>query len=171
MDNLPYLAFVLIYPDGYIDKMEIDNRTSHVEYFKELRTTSPRFEKICGKCNYDIGIHTEFDLALVKAGVIALYNFNLKDISLNHDFVSSNMLSSFKNFIPNKLGSMDQLEQLKFFHSGYPEQYLKYFKGPKDVVINCVYFDELNYDDITIFINQEEDRLLELEKDRKKEFK
>lgn len=166
--TLAYLAFILIYPDGYVDKMMIDKREYHVDYYKELRTKSQRFSQICGKCNYNDGVHNDFDVALTKAGIVVLYNYNLKDIADDYQIVSDKWLPGFFNFLPKKLGSLEQLELLKTFHTIYPKENITYNIGPKDRVVNFQYFDDKTYDEITEFIIEEEKRLNELEENKER---
>ena len=165
MDGLPLSAVMLLYPDGTIEKKLITDKDHHIDYFKELLLESPKFAKICSRCDYSSGLHTTVDLALAKANVVLLINFNLYEIANDRSSLDYD-LPNFIGYLPHELGSLEQLEYLRFFYDNYPFNKVIFNRLIKKDAKKYEDFKEFNYEDVDGFIDSEKNRL---EKENKEE--
>lgn len=159
MDDLPKTAILLIYPDGEIEKCMITNHRFHIDYLKELLRKSPRFAKICRKCNYTSGIHISHDEALALNGVIAMYNFNIRDIVDDLSLLYED-LPSFEVFLPRSFGSMEQLDLINYFYENYPQRKMGFYKlKEKYELTGMMNFDDVSYEDFGSYVREEKEKL------------
>ncbi len=107
MDDLFKQAIVLIYPDGYVERIPIGTTYPHSLILKEHLAESKRFCDLCGHLDFDVGFHMHIDLVLLENQVIAIYNYSLKEIIEDPSYIY-NFPPQFKVFIGNKYGSEQQ---------------------------------------------------------------
>ena len=85
LENIKKYALILIYPDGYIEKVKRDDRQFHMEYFIELAENAARFKEIINQKNIYIPdkeeaifmLTYEIDYKLAKDGIIVIHNLFL----------------------------------------------------------------------------------------------
>lgn len=107
--DLKNIALLIIYEDGYIDYLNIDDEKYHYFYYKKLVESSIRFNDLCGCCNFNYGIHYHADNILSENKAIILQNYNLKDIVEDYYYSVNNMIKFFVYF-PEKFGSLEQID-------------------------------------------------------------
>ncbi len=104
MEELNYQAIVLIYPDGFVEKIPITHLKFHWEYLKEHIKYSERFASLCGDLINDVN-HFPLDKGLAANGICLLYNWNIREIveekPLDH--------IHFLYYLPSTFHSLKQL--------------------------------------------------------------
>ena len=126
MDDLFNQAVVLIYPDGYVESIPIEDIYPHSLILKNHLTKSKRFYDLCRNLNFDIGIHMHIDNVLLEHGVIAIYNYNLKEIIKDHSYIFR-CPPQFKVFIGTKYGSEEQKCVYEKLFSTYGPLFVPYY--------------------------------------------
>lgn len=126
MDDLFNKAIVLIYPDGFVEEIPIGTESVHSLVLKEHAKHSTRFRELCGNLNFDVGIHMHIDLVLLQNGVIAIYNYNLKDI-INDPSIIYSCPPQFKVFLGTKFYSDEQREKYEKLDAMYGTLFFRYY--------------------------------------------
>ena len=81
LDNIRPYALILIYPDGLVENVLINDRTYHLEYFVKLRDKSERFKKLCKEKDIFIPsdidsitdyTHYDLDVLLANEGLLSI---------------------------------------------------------------------------------------------------
>ncbi len=115
IDNLDKYALIFIYPNGVIDKILIDDRAYHMQYYMNVINKSRRLQEIIKRNNIKLpkdeneAIYMttyDIDTILAKDGIIVFHN-----LFPNHDLMKELDLE-FQNFfitLPNEL-SIEQRE-------------------------------------------------------------
>ena len=91
MKNINENAIIVIYPNGKIEKRQIDENLLHISYFRELCDESPDFKKILNENNINVynikgNIRNGFNnlnILLSELGIISFYNLRIKEIRKN----------------------------------------------------------------------------------------
>ena len=103
MENIEKTAVMFIYPDGYIDKIEVNDKMFHMLYFIELSKKSERFKRYFEEFNIDLDSGKDIanlltygiDYELTKKGVIAFHNIDIHEIQTDSNFHKYNPPSYF----------------------------------------------------------------------------
>lgn len=128
MINFYKYALIIIYEDGEIEKVPIEDFVNHLEYFKKLKEENSHFCTICSNCNFEDYSCSSIKRALNENKAVVIFNFNLKDIVMGTFIPIPGLIVSF----PNEYGSLIQKEFLLNLINNYPENYLllsKYIDG------------------------------------------
>ncbi len=112
-------AITLLYPDGEMEELFLENDEYHMEYLKKHFKNSKRFSEIMGNKMLTFYNHEHYKVQeiLVANGIIELANVagSLKQESLKN--VDVNTLD-FDISLPNIFGSLKQIEALEMILSG-----------------------------------------------------
>ena len=115
IDNLDKYALIFIYPNGVIDKILIDDRAYHMQYYMGIINKSSRLQEIIKRNNIKLpkdeneAIYMttyDIDTILAKDGIIVFHNlFPNQDLMKELDLVFQNFFIT----LPNEL-SIEQRE-------------------------------------------------------------
>ena len=125
MDDLFRQAIVLIYPDGYVERIPIGTTYPHSLILKEHLAESKRFYDLCGHLNFDEGHHIRIDLVLLENQVIVIYNYSLKEIMDDPSYIY-NFPPQFKVFIGNRYGGEKQKLEFEKLSKIYEALFVPY---------------------------------------------
>lgn len=155
MDNFYTVAVMLIYKDGSIDKLKINDKVFHMQYFAHLYKKSSKLKKIILENDLEFWDEEEnvsnlftyqLDLCLVNQNVIAIHNLNIKEIQTDPKYLQNN-IPKFIFTMPNEL-SIQQKEVLRklFFEADvYDSEFLLYLED---------HFESIDYEGINDLIRQ-----------------
>ena len=120
-------AIIIIYPNGYVDSLEICEKLEHIDYYKKLLLKSECFIKLCKNCNFDMGIHIHIDRILAISGAIVFFNWNIKEIIHNVSFLY-NDLPGFIVALPETTLTKEQVVPFKEIIKNYPKEKIEFNK-------------------------------------------
>lgn len=154
IDDFTLTAVMIIYPNGMVDGMPINDNNYHMYYFLELLEKSPYFFKTV-KDNYinltdkkgnlsDISTY-ELDESLTKLGIIVVRNINIVDINEDKNFINKQFPIYLFSF-PKKL-SLEQKSIMSSLLTKYNLQDSMYCYNSGEEI------EELEYYDIDNFLN------------------
>ncbi len=157
MEELNYQAIVLIYPDGFVEKIPITDLKFHWEYLKEHIKHSKRFASINGDLINDIN-HFPLDKGLAANGICVLYNWNIREIVEDKTFLNT-FHAHFLYYLPSAFQSLKQLLEFLILIRSIDFKYvcLKLF----DEQNNKLSFKNLNEQSFFEFVLENKKRLLE----------
>lgn len=141
-----HTAIMVIYKNGMIDRLPINKKTLHMQYFLELLEKSPYFFQTVYTNNINLVDKTgeisnistyKLDYDLTKLGIIVVRNINVADISKDEEFLQNEFpmyLFSLpqelsleqKNIINDLIGKYNLQDSCFCYNSGEALEDLEY---------------------------------------------
>ena len=118
MDNFYNTAIMLVYPDGYTEKIMINKEVSHKKNYEDLAKKSERFNSFIKSKNIIIDelVHS-LNIELVNSNIVVINNIDIYDIVYDKNFLKMNMPRLIFNFPPEL--TSEQKEVLKSIFDEY----------------------------------------------------
>ncbi len=155
INNLKYSSLLLIYPDGYIDRVNINRKVLHMDYFIDLCKNSTRFQEIIDQENINMPknislseniLTTDVDTKLAKKGIVVLHNLFILEVLKNDEMIDNAPLLFYIS-LPDNL-SINQKEIMNNLINKYDLSCCLY------AIFNDFELVDISYDDILKRFNE-----------------
>ena len=148
MEDFYNTAIMIIYPDGVIDRINVENKTLHKYYYDKLIDEGIRLKEFIKdkRIVQDEAIH-KINIYLTKKGIIAINNIRIYNIVRDKDYLKNNVPDFVFN-LPDEL-TIEQKEVLKKLFDQY---YLNYSMFGVPQIDN---YDVIDYYDLLNLVNEQ----------------
>ena len=147
MDDFKELAIMLIYPDGSLEKVPINDRLLHMNYFVDLESTSGKFKEALNRCKLELIdkfgivelITYELDYRLAKQGIIAFHNLFIYEIKKDREYADKNPPEYYIS-MPREL-TEEQKEKMREIDEHY-DMSTSYYAAPGTDKLEDISYEE-----------------------------